>query len=73
MTFLDNIKTGPSVTFKVDTTGFAAAIAEARRAMASFVRSMRLSTRIPHQPPPIAGGRGPAYRARARRRTRSHR
>lgn len=34
-------------------------------ARAAFERAQK-------QPPPILGGHGPAYRARARRRTRSH-
>lgn len=68
------------VVIKVDTTAFNAALEKAGRAFAEFAARVLANPdaraafeRAQKQPLPIAGGHGPAYRARARRRTRSHR
>lgn len=70
MTDSSKIKVGPTLTIKLDTKNLDAAIAKFRRALTRLGRGIRLSSHIPHQPPPIAGGRGAAYRARTRTRNR---
>lgn len=65
--------TGLRVSFKIDTDGLDAAIREAGRVLAELCGVLKQAEHAKHQPPPIPGGRGAAYRARARRRTRSHR
>lgn len=64
----------------VDTTALNAALEKAGRQFAEFARAVLANPvaraafeRAQKQPAPIRGGHGPAYRARARRRTRRNR
>ena len=64
----------------VDTTAFTAALEKAGRQFAEFANRVLANPiaraafeRSRKQPSPIRGGHGAAYRARSRRRTRSHR